>query len=112
MPTQLPSISKFEGKSREDPTNHVMSFHLWWSSNRIIEDFICLRLFQRTLMGLVAKWYINQPIGIFTIFEGIAKALLSFFQLPNRHDKNLGLLNGLFQSIATHIVDHIHEWRI
>jgi hypothetical protein len=30
MPTKLPSdIPKFEGKSGEDPTNHVMTFHLW-----------------------------------------------------------------------------------
>jgi hypothetical protein len=30
MPTKLPSdIPKFEGKLGEDPTNHVMTFHLW-----------------------------------------------------------------------------------
>jgi hypothetical protein len=40
MPTKLPSdIPKFEGKPREDPTNHIMSFHLWCSSNSIMEDY-------------------------------------------------------------------------
>jgi hypothetical protein len=30
MLTSLPSnIPKFEGCVREDPTNHIMSFHLW-----------------------------------------------------------------------------------
>lgn len=29
MPTKLPSyIPKFEGHAREDPSNHIMSFHL------------------------------------------------------------------------------------
>jgi hypothetical protein len=35
MPTKLPSyIPKFEGKEGDDPTNHVMTFHLWCFSNR------------------------------------------------------------------------------
>jgi hypothetical protein len=47
MPTKLPSnIPKFEGKSGEDPANHVMTFHLWCSSNNIMDDSIHLRLFQ------------------------------------------------------------------
>jgi hypothetical protein len=46
MPTKLPSdIPKFEGKSGEDPANHVMTFHLWFSSNNIMDDLIHLRLF-------------------------------------------------------------------
>jgi len=36
---KLPSdISKFEGKSGEDPSNHVMTFHLWCSSNLLTDD--------------------------------------------------------------------------
>jgi len=57
MPNKLPSdISKFEGKSGEDPSNHVMTYHLWCASNSIIDDSIRLRLFQRTLIGLAARW--------------------------------------------------------
>jgi hypothetical protein len=57
MPTKLPSvIPKFEGKTGEDPTNHIVSFHLWCSSNNIMDDFIHLRLFQRTLTGPSTKW--------------------------------------------------------
>ena len=41
MPHKLPSdISKFEGKSEEDPSNHVMNYHLWCASNSIIDDSI------------------------------------------------------------------------
>jgi hypothetical protein len=50
IPTKLPSdIPKFDGKPREDPNNHVMNFHLWFSSNSLMGDSILLRLFQRTL---------------------------------------------------------------
>jgi hypothetical protein len=38
-PTKLPSyIPKFEGKSGNDPANHVMTFHLWFSSNSITNN--------------------------------------------------------------------------
>jgi hypothetical protein len=41
MPTKLPSdIPKFEGKAGDDPTNHFMNFHLWCSSNNIVDDSI------------------------------------------------------------------------
>jgi hypothetical protein len=41
MPTKLPSdIPKFEGKANDDPANHVMNFHLWFSSNNIMDDSI------------------------------------------------------------------------
>ena len=62
MPTKVPSdIPKFEGKVGECPQNHIMKFHLWCSSNNIVDDPIRLRLFQRTLTGPVAKWYIELP---------------------------------------------------
>jgi hypothetical protein len=41
MPTKLPlDIPKFEGKLGDDPANHVMTFHLWCSSNNIMDDSI------------------------------------------------------------------------
>ena len=47
MPTKLPSdIPKFEGKAAESPQNHIMTFHLWCSSNNIMDDSIRLKLFQ------------------------------------------------------------------
>ena len=33
-------IQKFKGKQEEDLGNHVMTFHLWCSSNNIIENII------------------------------------------------------------------------
>ena len=47
IPTRLPSnIPKFEGKENEDPNTHIMTFHLWCSSNSLMDDNIRLRLFQ------------------------------------------------------------------
>jgi hypothetical protein len=112
MPTKLPSdIPKFEGKAGDDPANHVMTFHLWCSSNSIMEDSVRLRLFQRTLTGPSAKWYVEEKSGSHSTFESLAKAFLTFFQLPIRHDNGLELPSNFKQSSATHIADHIHEWR-
>jgi hypothetical protein len=37
IPSKLPSdILKFDGKPGEDPNNHVMTFHLWCSSNSLM----------------------------------------------------------------------------
>jgi hypothetical protein len=60
IPAKLPSdISKFDGNPGEDPNNHVMNFHLWCSSNSLMDDSVHLRLFQRTLM-------VRQQSGILT----------------------------------------------
>ena len=62
MPNKFPSdIPKFEGKSGEDPSNHVMTYHLWCASNLLVDDSIRLHLFHRTLIGLATKWYIELP---------------------------------------------------
>jgi hypothetical protein len=112
MPTKLPSdIPKFEGKPGDDPANHVMTFHLWCSSNNIMDDSIHLRLFQCTLTGSSAKWYVDEKSGSHATFESLAKAFLSFFQLPVHHDTGLELLSDFKQTTAIHIADHIHEWR-
>jgi hypothetical protein len=56
VPTKLPSdILKFKGNNGEDLGDHVTTFHLWCSSNSLNDDFIHLRLFQRTLMGVGVK---------------------------------------------------------
>ena len=53
MPTKIPSdIPKFEWKAWECPQNHIMMFHLWFSSNNIVDDSIRLRVFQHTLTGV------------------------------------------------------------
>jgi hypothetical protein len=110
MPTKLPSdIPKFKGKAGDDPTNHIMTFHLWCSSNNIMDDFIQLRLFQCTLTGPSSKWYVEEKYGSHTTFESLAKAFLAFFQLPFRRENGLELLSEFKQAASTHIADHIHE---
>ena len=73
MPTKLPlDIPKFEGKAREFPQNHIMTFHLWCSSNSIVDDSIRIRLFQCTLTGAAAKWYIELPQAKYPDFNSLA----------------------------------------
>jgi hypothetical protein len=111
MPTKLPSdIPKFEGKVGEYLSNHIMNLHLWCSSNIIMDDSIRLSLFQRTLTGPSAKWYVDEKLGSHVTFESLAKIVLTFFQLPIHHDNCLELLSEFKQTSATHIADHIHEW--
>ena len=111
MPTKLPlDIPKFEGKARECPQNHIMTFHLWCSSNSIIDNSLRLRLFQRTLTGAAAKWYIELPQAKYLDFNSLAFMFLQYFQLPFRYDKGMEILLSYCQRISTHITDHIHEW--
>jgi hypothetical protein len=111
MPTKLPSdILKFEGKVGDDHANHIMTFHLWCSSNNIMDDSIRLRLFQCTLTGASTKWYVKEKPGSHATFESLAKAFLTFFQLPIRHDNGLELLSDFKQTTSTHIAYHIHKW--
>ena len=112
MPTKLPSnIPKFEGKAGECPQNHIMTFHLWCSSNSIVDDLIRLRLFQHTLTGAVAKWYIELLQAKYPYFNSLAFMFLQYFQLPVTYDEGVEILLSCHQNTVTHISDHIHEWR-
>ena len=71
-------IRKFERKFREDPTNHFMSFYLWFASNKIIEDIIYLHLFQSTLTGPIAKLYVNERHGTYTNLKGFPRNFYPF----------------------------------
>jgi hypothetical protein len=80
-------------------------------SNSLNDDSIRLRLFQRTLTGNAAKWYIELPRSTYFDFWTLAMAFLTHFQLPIRYETGTDLLTSLRQSTSTHISDHIHEWR-
>lgn len=46
VPTKIPGdFLKFDGKAVEDPQAHVMTYHLWCSSNSWLDDLIQLFLF-------------------------------------------------------------------
>jgi hypothetical protein len=112
IPAKLPSdIPKFDGKEGEDPNNHVMTFHLWCSSNSLMDDSIRLRLFQRTLIGSAAKWYIELPRGFFADFNTLAMAFLTHYQLSICYETGTEILSSFKKNKATHISDHIYEWR-
>ena len=104
-------IPKFNGNLGEDPLNHVMTFHLWCSSNTLNDDSIRLFFFQQTLTGPTTKWYIKFPRTSFDNFSTLATTFLTHFQLPIRYEMGTELLTNFKQTTATHISDHIHEWR-
>lgn len=99
---KLPSdIPKFNGNTGEDSSNHVMTFHLWCSSNTLNDDLIRLRLFQRTLTGPAAKWYLKLPRASFDNFSTLATTILTHFQLPIRYEIGTELLTNFKQTTAT-----------
>ena len=60
IPTKiLGDCPKFDGKSGEDPQAHVMTYHLWCSSNSWLDDSIHLCLFQWTLTGSAQNGILN-----------------------------------------------------
>ena len=107
----LRDCPKFEGKSKKDPQAHVMTYHLWCSSNSYVDDSIHLGIFQRTLTGVVAKWYIELPRGTDGDFNLLAMAFLTHFQLPIHYEAGTYLLTSLKQDTVIHISDHIQKWR-
>ena len=88
-----------------------MTFHIWCSSNNIVDDSIRLRLFQRTLIGVAAKWYIELLQAKYSDFKSLAFMFLQYFQLPVRYDEGVEILLSCHQRTTTHITNHTNEWR-
>jgi hypothetical protein len=108
IPAKLSSnIPMFDSRAGEDPNNHVMTFHLWCSSNSLMDDSIRFRLFQRTLMGSETKWYIELPRGLFNKFNTLSMAFLTHYQFPIRYETGTKILSSFKQSLSTHIFYHI-----
>jgi hypothetical protein len=108
MPTKFPlDIWKFVGKPGKEPGDHVTTFHLWFSSNSLRDDFVKLNLFQCTLIGGVAKWYIELDCSIYSYFSNLAMVFLNHFQLPVRYNADIELLENFEQKKVDHISDHI-----
>ena len=76
VPTKIPSdIPKFEGKASEDPSENVTTFHLWCSSNSLLNNSIRLRLFQQTLMIMWQMVY-RVTEGDYATFDDLAMTFL------------------------------------
>ena len=88
-----------------------MTFHLWCSSNSLMDDSIWLHFFQRTLTGSMTKWYIELQRKTFQYFNSLAMDFLTHFQLPIHYETNKFFFTSLHQTNSVHISDHIHEWR-
>ena len=72
-----------------------------------MDDSIRLRLFQRTLTGSAAKWYIELDFLDYSYFNDLAMVFLNHFELLMRYDVDTELLAKLEQTKAVHISDHI-----
>ena len=108
MPAKFPSdIPKFKAKPNEDPGDHVTTFHLWCSSNSLRDNSVQFPLFQCTLIGSAAKWYIELDHSIYSTFDELAMVFLNHFQLPVRYNVGTELLANFEQIKADHISDHI-----
>jgi hypothetical protein len=80
FPINIPlDIPEFKGNIGKDPGDLVTTFHLWCSSNSLNDDSICLRLFQHTLTGVDAKWYIELPEGMYRKFNQMILVFLNHF---------------------------------
>ena len=66
-------------------------------------------LFQRTLTGPTAKWYIELPRDYLDNFTALATNFLTHFQLPIRYETGMKLFTNFKQMTNTHISNHIHE---
>ena len=112
VPTKIAGdCPKFDGKVGEDPQAHFMTCCLWFSSNSWLDVSIWLHLFKWILTGSATKWYIELARGTFEDFNSLAMAFLTHFQSLIRYEIGTHLLTSLKQNMATHIFDHIHEWR-
>jgi hypothetical protein len=111
VPTKLTlDIPKFNGKSGEDPHDHVTTFHLWCLSSSLNDDLIHLCLFQCILTGGASQWYIELEMEKYTTFGDLVMVLLNHLQIHFWYDANIKLIYNFEQDKATHILDHIGEW--
>ena len=80
MPTKLPfDIPKFEGNPRENPFTNITTYHLWCSSNSLVDDYVKVRLFQCTLTRDAKKWYIELDIASYGDFASLAQNFSAHF---------------------------------
>ena len=96
VPVKIPTdIPKFDGKTGEDPANHITTYHLWCVSNSFLDDSFRLWLFPQTLTGNVAKWFIELSSTSFFNFQSLVIAFLPHFQLPIQYEMGTELLTSL-----------------
>ena len=76
-----------------------------------MDDSIRLQIVQHTLTGVATKWYIELPHATYPNFSSLASMLLKYIKLPVHYDEVMETMLSCRQTTATHIMDHIHEWR-
>ena len=60
-----------------------------------MDDSVQSRLFQQTLTGTAAKWYIEIPQHLFVDFGSLATVFLTQLQLPISYETGTDILTSL-----------------
>jgi hypothetical protein len=76
LPSDMP---KFNGNLGEYPSTHIMTYHLWCSSNSLMDDRVRLCIFQRSMTGSATKWYIDLKSASFNNFKDFEMAFLMHY---------------------------------
>ena len=80
IPTKIPTeIPKFDGKTGDDPTNHMTTYHLCCVSNSFLDDSLKMQLFPHTLTRNAAKWFIELLAASFYDFQSLEISFLTHF---------------------------------
>ena len=96
VPVKIPTdIQKFDGRTGEDPANHITTYHLWCVSNYFLDDSVKLCLFPKTLTRNIAKWFIELSTSSSFDFQSLAIVFLTHFQLPIWYETSTKLLTLL-----------------
>ena len=101
VPVKIPTnIPKFDGKTGEDPANHITRYHLWCVSNSFLDDSIKFHFFPKTLIGNAMKWFIDLPSTSFLNFQSLPIEFLTHFELPIRYETGTKRLTSLHQKYS------------
>lgn len=72
-------IPKFEGKLGENPSTHITTHHLLFSSNSLVDDSKKFHIFKWTLTNDVSIWYIELDRASYSEYVSLAHTYWTIF---------------------------------
>jgi len=83
MPTKISSyMLNFERNMGEDPSMHIITYHLWFSSNSLMDDSIRFHIFHISLTRNATKWYIELKGASFNNCNYLVMDFLTHYRFP------------------------------
>ena len=71
-----------------------------------MDDSVRLRIFQWTLTGIAAKWYIEIPQHSFVDFGSLETVFLTHFQLPIHYEMGADILTSRIEQLHPHFLSY------